>query len=142
MIRSILSILFLFIVLFACIQESELKPIVPESLIHSNSSKIWILDTVIKNDSIISPMLLSHKTTLTFFEDGEIFFQTYKNLGSTQGIKGRYTITIPSDSILHLSFSENDSKYFYIKQASNTSLKLQQKSENINWYLKAYQKPF
>ena len=72
--KVIISISLLFI-LYGCISESNLKPVIPMQIIHSNSSKVWVLDSETVGKDEKTPEIQDFKTAFIFYSDGEFIEQ-------------------------------------------------------------------
>jgi len=134
-------------VLTSCINPEEMKPIIPNRIIHSNSSKIWVLEEKSVNGEVVSSSLLNKKTTFTFFDDQEVILQPYVKLGSALGRKAYYTLTISKnrkDTLLSFSFSNGNKWEFHVHQLSTKKMTLERsiEGEKEQWKLESYSKPF
>lgn len=149
MVRSllILKILCSLLILTGCIHPEEMKPIIPNRIIHSNSSKIWIVEEKSINGEVTSSPLLNKKMTFTFFDDQEVILQPYVKLGSTTGRKAFYTLMISKnkkDTLLSFSFSNGNTWEFSVHDLTTKKMSLQRILEEgkEQWELKSYSKPF
>lgn len=139
--------LCLSLLLSACINEDSLKPIIPEYLIHNNSSKIWLLQKIEAENSILKPVLKENTTTYTFFEDHDFYVQQLIHLGSHEGTKGSYTLSFRNegDTALVMYLPDASQKIFKVLSLTVDELHLQlldtiDKKEE--WFFKSYTKPF
>ena len=132
-----------------CISESSLKPILPMQLLHSNSAKVWVLESKLVNDIETTPTTRDFKTAFILYNDGEFIEQKMVHLGSSKGIIGNYNLSISpetQDTIFNLNYRGNESKSFQLKNCSSSSMLLQQVElhdsiESSLWELKTLPKP-
>lgn len=118
--------------LSACINTDNLKPLVPEYLLHANSSKVWLVENITQNEKIISPLLKERKLTLTFFEDRSVYFQKLIHLGSHNATKAIYSLRIndaQADTTLSFYFEKEEAMEFQVNYISHKKLILTQKHE-------------
>lgn len=130
--------------LAACIDESELKPIVPISLIHANSAKVWLLDEVeYANGEIVKQQIHQNKLTYTFFRDYSYVTQKLIHFGTSIGEKGSFNLSIErSDTILRLDQKKKGKEVFKLHRLNHLEFYFQSvKSQNI-YRLKSYPNPF
>lgn len=146
--KTTLSILTLLLI-FGCISESNLKPILPTQIIHSNSAKVWVLESEIVNNEEKAPRTRDFKTAFIFYSDGEFIEQKMVHLGSNKGKQGVFYLTISSqteDTVFSLNYKNNEYKSFHLKKCSSKELHLEE-VENIDtltnsyWILKTLPKP-
>lgn len=142
-----LKILSLSFLLLACINEESLKPVMPEFLIHNNASKIWLLQKIETDDTVLEPVLKENTTTYTFFEDHDFYVQQLIHLGSHEGTKGSYTLSFRNegDTALVMYLPDASQKVFKVLSLTVDELHLQlldtiDKKEE--WFFKSYTKPF
>jgi len=130
--------------LTACIDESDLKPIVPFSLIHANSAKVWLLDEVeYANGEIVKSQIHQNKLTYTFFRDNSYLTQKLIHFGTSIGEKGSFNLSIDhSDTILRLDSKKKGKELYKLHKLNHIEFHFQSlKSQNI-YRLISYTNPF
>ena len=131
----------------ACISKDNLKPIVPGYVIHSNSSKIWLVDQLIEEDKNLAPKLNERKTTFTFFEDNTVFVQPLGKLGTHIGEKGSYSFNFEpnaQDTLLRIYLENKEHIKFQVKSITDKKMNLLFTADEVTqeWRLISYPKPF
>lgn len=132
-----------------CISESSLKPILPMQLLHSNSAKVWVLESELVNDIEKSPTTRDFKTAIILYDDGKFIEQKMVHLGSSKGNIGNYNLSISleaKDTLFNLNYRSSQTKTFQLKDCSSTSMllkeiELQDSIESSFWVLKTLPKP-
>lgn len=140
--KLLITILFSLLI-SGCISESSLKPVVPMQIIHANSAKVWILESLIVNQVEKSPQTRDFKTAYIFYENGEFLKQKMVHLGSNKGEKGNFSLTIlpeHQDTILYLNYKDRSKKSYYLKLCTSKEMRLQE-SENVNLTFKTLPNP-
>lgn len=136
------KVIYFFIVIFLtnCINKDSLKPILPSHLLHSNSSKVWVLNQHILNKNEVSPSLRENKKALILFDNLEFIEQELIHLGSNIGRTGQYSLALTenSDTIFNLFYSDSKSfikyKVKYISVKELTLLKSESDSSEVLFY--------
>lgn len=132
-----------------CISESNLKPILPMQIIHSNSAKVWVLESKIIENEETAPKTHDFKTTYIFYNNGEFLEQKMVHLGSKKGLQGVYSLNITpenQDTLFRLTYKSRVNRTFYLKSCSSEKMILQEaeidaiKKDNF-WILKTLPKP-
>lgn len=142
-----LFVIITLVVLQGCIAKSNLKPIVPGYVIHSNSSKIWLVDEIIESNKNLAPLLKERKTTFTFFEDNTIFIQPLGKLGTHVGEKGSYSFSFEpkvQDTLLAIYLENKEQIKFQVKRITDKKMDLIFTADEVSqeWRLISYPKPF
>lgn len=146
--KVIISI-FTLILFFGCISESNLRPIVPTQIIHSNSAKVWVLESEVINNEELVPKTRDFKRAFIFYSDGAFIEQKMVHLGSSKGKKGTFYLTISpetQDTIFSLNYKNKEYLTFNLKKCSSKKLELEQTDNsdslsNRYWVLKTLPKP-
>lgn len=128
----------------SCIDESQLKPVVPFSLIHGNSSKVWLLDEIeYPSGEVLVSQIHQNKLTYTFFSNQSFVIQKLIQFGTPLGEKGTFNCYIDQqDTIFRMDYKNRGKELFKIQKLSNESFYFQSlKSENI-YRLTVYSSPF
>lgn len=94
MVRLITYSLLFFMASTSCIERDQLRPMVPEFLLHAHGSKVWVLQTHLINDEDVMTIRKESTPTLTFFDNGEVYEQELINLGGPYGLKSIYSLRI------------------------------------------------
>lgn len=118
-------------------------------IIHSNSSKVWVLESEIVNNKEKSPKTRDFKTAFILYDDGEFLEQKMVHLGSSKGKQGNYSLSITpktEDTVLRFNYKSSDYKTFHLKKCSSKELLLKKVENNDSttisyWTLKTLQKP-
>jgi hypothetical protein len=118
-------------------------------IIHSNSAKVWVLESEVVNNEEKAPKTRDFKTAYIFYSDGAFIEQKMTHLGSSKGKQGVYYLTISSeskDTIFSLSYKNRENKTFNLKKCSSKELLLKRSldndsTENSYWTLKTLSKP-
>jgi hypothetical protein len=132
-----------FLLFSACIDEADMKPVVPYSLIHGNSSKVWILDEIVEKDgNIKSNQIHQNKLTYTFFDTNYFALQKMIHFGTPVGQKGTFTCYMENgEVILRLDFKKKSKELYTILLLENHTFEFKSlTSENI-YRLTAYSLP-
>lgn len=127
----------------ACIDEADMKPVVPYSLIHGNSSKVWILEEIIdKEGETRSNQIHQNKLTYTFFDSNYFVLQKMIHFGTPVGEKGSFSCYLENgEIILRLDFKKKGKELYTILLLENHTFEFQSlTSENI-YRLSAYSLP-
>lgn len=147
--KIVLSILTLFLI-YGCISESSLKPVVPMQIIHSNSAKVWVVESRVENNEEKAPKTRDFKTAFVFYSDGEFIEQKMVHLGSSKGNQGVFYLNISSksqDTVFSLNYANNEYKTFHLKNCTSKELRLKEvlSTDSISdryWVLRTLPKPF
>lgn len=142
-----LKVLSLCLVLCSCINEDSLKPVIPEYLIHNNSSKTWLLYKTEQDGVVLKPVLKQNTTTYTFFHEHDFYIQQLLHLGSHKGSKGSFTLSfrVDGDKSLVLYHPDASIQEFTVLHIDEKEMHLQLTTgvlEKEKWFLKSYPKPF
>jgi hypothetical protein len=133
-----------------CISESSLKPIVPMQILHSNSAKVWVLESNVVNDVEKSPRTRDFQTAFILYNDGEFIEQKMVHLGSSKGKLGFYSLSISpetNDTLFVLNYKKNNQNMsFHLKKVTSMEIYLeevvqQDTDEQRFWTLKSLPKP-
>lgn len=119
-------------------------------IIHSNSAKVWIVESRIQNSEEKAPQARDFKTAFVFYNDGEFIEQKLVHLGSSKGKHGVFYLNISSesqDTVFSLNYANNEYMTFHLKKCSSKELRLKEvKSTDSNsdnyWILRTLPKPF
>lgn len=118
-------------------------------IIHSNSAKVWVLESEIVNNKEKAPQTRDFKTAFILYSDGEFIEQKMVHLGSSKGKQGLFYLKISpetQDTVFSLNYKNNEFKSFHLKKCSSKELLLE-KIENTDsptsnyWVLKTLPKP-
>lgn len=118
------------LILSACAEEKDrsLIHINKESILHDNSSKIWVVSKVLDKDKNISQQKL-HKTDVAiFFKSGKVYFQSMASLGYFPERRGKFILSKDSKT-LNLDF-EDEKWNFNIMEISAKKIKLKSKKRS------------
>lgn len=118
-------------------------------IIHSNSAKVWVLDSDIVNNEENAPQTRDFKTAFILYSDGEFIEQKMVHLGSNKGKQGDFYFNISSetqDTIFSLNYKNNKYKTFHVKKCTSKELHLKEVDNadttlNRFWILKTLPKP-
>lgn len=80
----------LLFLLLACQSRTELKKIDPYILLHDNSSKVWFVDEMIRDNKDYTPFLFRNRLLIVFHENRNAYFYRIKDLSSKGGLKSMY----------------------------------------------------
>lgn len=140
--------IFIFIILFvtssSCIDESQLKPVVPFAILHGNGAKVWLLDeTELPNGEILSNQIHQNKVTYTLFQDQSFVIQKLMHFGAINGVNGGFNCYIgKGDTIFRMDVKNKGKELFNVLHLSNENFEFQSlKSRNI-YRLRVYSNPF
>lgn len=139
---KLIAVISLLLILFSCIDEAELRPVVPEQLINSNSAKSWVKTGHILGNKNSAPRLNELRETYTFYYDGTFRKQQMIHLGSSKGRVGRYNLGITKkvqDTFLRLYFNHAEDIEFQIKHIDSRNLILEK--DSITWVLETLEPP-
>lgn len=118
-------------------------------IIHSNSSKVWVLESEIVGEDEKTPEIQDFKTAFIFYSDGEFIEQKMVHLGSNKGKQGIYYLNLSSktqDTVFSLNYKNNEYKTFHLKKCTSKELHLMEvekedSTTNRIWILKTLPKP-
>lgn len=118
-------------------------------LLHSNSAKVWILESNVVNGTEKCPRTRDFKTAFILYNDGEFIEQKMVHLGSSKGKLGVYSLNISpdtNDTLFNLSYRNNQTKSFHLKKCSSMEISLEEivisdTIESSFWTLKTLPKP-
>ena len=65
----------------SCTSSIKLDSVDYETLFNDGNSKVWLINKVVYNDAVISPLKTKDKDILTFFEDGTCQQISLKEIG-------------------------------------------------------------
>lgn len=107
----------LFLSLFSCgPSDGELLRYSRECTLHDNSSKIWVVNKVLKRGKNYTKMLLHEKDAAIFFKNGNVAFQPMNTLGHLPKEYGK------------MFMNENDSTLLIAWDKENWSFVIQEMS--------------
>ncbi len=96
----IVRILLLFLLVSACEQSNEtIIRISKENLLHDNSSKIWVINKVIKKGVNYGKQKLTQKDVAIFYKSGKVFFQPLSTLGNFPDRFGKFFLSSDNQSL-------------------------------------------
>lgn len=118
-------------------------------IIHSNSAKVWILESKIVNNEEKAPKTRDFKTAFIFYSDGAFIEQKMTHLGSSKGKQGVYYLIISpesKDTLFSLSYKNRENMSFNLKKCSSKELLLKKSPDTDSipdtyWTLKTLPKP-
>lgn len=118
-------------------------------IVHSNSAKVWVLDSEIVKKEEKAPQTRDFKTAFVFYSDGEFIEQKMVHLGSSKGKQGIFYLNISSetqDTVFSLNYKNNQYKTFHLKKCTSKELYLKEVDNadstlNSFWKLKTLPKP-
>lgn len=118
-------------------------------ILHSNSAKVWVLESNIVNGIEKSPNTRDFKTAFILYNDGEFIEQKMVHLGSSKGKLGVYNLSISpetSDTLFKLNYRNNQNKSFHLKKCSSKEIHLEEVDlqdtvQSSFWTLKTLPKP-
>lgn len=134
-------VILLTLLLGSCINEGDLRPVIPIQLINSNSAKTWIKTGHLIKNKNTAPRLNELRTTYTFYHDGTFREQQMIHLGSNKGRVGRFNLSITKqqDTLLRLYYHLAEDVEFKIKHIDSRSLKIQR--DSVLWILETMEPP-
>lgn len=151
---KILISISLIVLFVSCINQGDLKPIVPLYIIHANSSKVWVLDELWKGNTNTAPTLQNQKKAFIFFDNHNVYIQPYIYLGGHKGKKAKFSLKIDKeykDTVFTLEYKNDvtlNFKLIKITQKSMRLLKIENKYERQRasssevWVLNTLPNPF
>ncbi len=125
----------------SCINDSSLKPVIPNNIINANSAKTWVNTREIVKGVDKTPLMNELRTTFTFYENGTFREQKYAHIGSSLGKKGRYSIAISTstDTVFSFFYSTSETINFEIKNIDLEKMSLV--NDSLNWTLETLKPP-
>lgn len=134
-------IILLSLLISSCINERDLRPIIPIELINANSAKTWIKTGHIVKNQNAAPRLNELRKTFTFYHDGTFREQQMIHLGSNKGRVGRFNlgITKQQDTLLRLYYHLAEDIELQIKHIDSRSMKIQK--DSATWILETMEPP-
>ncbi len=124
------GLLLLFVFLFSCKTDTDqtLIRINKESILHDNSSKVWVISRVLQKGVNVAKTKFNQKDVAIFFKSGKVFFQPISSLGNFPERGGSLVLSEDSQS-LFLDFG--DEKWdFTVKEISSARLFLKHRKES------------
>ncbi len=139
--KKILCIALVSFSFMSCINDSSLKPVIPNNIINANSAKTWVNTSQIEYGVDKTPLMNELRTTFTLYENGTFREQKYAHIGSNLGKKGRYSIAIPTptDTIFTFFYSTSETVNFAIKHLDLEKLRLV--NDSLQWTLETLKPP-
>ena len=119
-------------------------------IIHSNSAKVWVLESNVVNGIENRPKTRDFQTAFILYNGGEFIEQKMVHLGSRKGKIGVYSLSISpetNDTLFVLNYNKNNlKKTFSVKKISSmeiylNEILLQDTIESSSWTLKSLPKP-
>ncbi len=114
-------------VLFGCNNDSDrtLIHISKESIIHDNSSKVWVIAKVLDKGVNVSQPKFNKKDVAIFFKSGKVYFQPISSLGNFPDRGGFMELSENSEE-LFLNFSD-EKWHFQVEEVNTSCIKLKYK---------------
>ena len=81
-----------FLLFSSCTSNVELIPVNYSSLFNDENSKVWIVNKVVYDSAVISPVDNIDKSLMIFYYNNHCDFIALKNLGRKPAIKGFYNL--------------------------------------------------
>lgn len=104
--RTALLVLLMFI--FGCSDDSSVVKIRINSLLHDDSSKVWMVESELINGEEHAPENINFRTVITFYEDFKFAEQPLNTLGNRPPVYGIFEVGNQNETILFLhNKSEN-----------------------------------
>jgi len=120
------AIFLVLSILFSCTADyAEIRKINRESLFHDNSSKIWVINKVLKKGVNYAALKLKNKDVIIFYSSGRILIQPLKTLGTFPSKTG--TLNISSDSKSCAFLFPKEKWTFKTIKISSSQIKLKSK---------------
>lgn len=111
-----------------------------KDLICDQSSKIWIIDEQVVEDSIISPEERNEKMAISFYSDGKFFMQNMMDLAFLGPMHGTYKIK--DDKILLRLSTIKAPQTFEVIHANKDSVVFENRASNGSINMKMRLVPF
>lgn len=90
--------IFVFVIIAfifnACVHDYQYKRIEPYYILNDNSSKVWLIDQMYKNNKNHAPLSLKYKTLIVFHDSRNCFLYQVQDLGENPGKKATYSLDI------------------------------------------------
>ncbi len=104
--------LFLSFALFSCenTDVSDLLQVNKEHILHNNSSRIWIINTVTKKGIVHTNNKLTQKDVMVIFESGKAIIQPIATLGN---YPEKFGVAIVSKDSKELFIDFKDEKWYF-----------------------------
>lgn len=121
--------LFFFISSCQEVSEERLIQINKESILHDNSSKVWVISRVTDSGTNVTKLKFNQKDVAIFYNSGTVYFQPISSLGYFPE-RGGKTFLSEDSKTLFLKFPD-EKWYFTVEQLSSQriALKHQKKSD-------------
>lgn len=119
-------------------------------IIHSNSAKVWVLESNVINGVEKRPKTRDFQTAFILYNDGEFIEQKMAHLGSSRGKLGVYSLSISpetNDTLFVLNYNKNNlKKSFKFKNCTSQEISMEQvllgdTIQSSLWTLKTLPKP-
>jgi hypothetical protein len=129
---------------FSCIDESQLKPVVPFSLLHGNGAKVWMLEEIeLPSGKIVIQQINQNKTTYTLFQDQSFVIQKLMHFGTANGQKGGFNCYVDKgDTIFRMDIKNKGKELFNVLHLSNEKFEIQSVKSRKIFRLNVYSSPF
>lgn len=127
----LICFLILFLVLNGCTWDTKLEPINEYALIHDNSSKVWMVNRLLKGDKDFTPLQFEYRQLIVFHKTSNAYFYTMRNLGEKPGAKMYFWLDRSKDE-----FGFRDSKHeflFSISRISRSKIILKPKKKSYKY---------
>ncbi len=131
--KKTLFLLFVALITYSCVQDSHLKPIVPNYLLHDNSSKVWVINHVFFDGKDEVPMSFKYKTMLVFHKSGTIKIYKINDISANTAKVGKFDFSVDPKKI-RIDYN-NEKVIFEIESISEEKVKLKSiRSKNKHQY--------
>lgn len=89
----------MILLLTACVHDYKLKPINHYDLFHDNSSKVWLVNHLYKDNSDHAPLSFDYKEVIIFHKTKTCYVHKIKNFGNKPGRKADFYIDMNKKEI-------------------------------------------
>ena len=83
----------------SCVHEYQYKRVEPYYVFHANSSKVWVINHIYKNNIDLSPLSLKYKKVFIFHKSGAFYEYDIKQLGEKRNYSGLFYLNIEDKKI-------------------------------------------
>jgi hypothetical protein len=118
-----------------CTLNTKLSPVNLTSFLNDNSSKIWVIDQKWKESANVAPSELNQKFALVFYVSGNVILQQISELGTSNCLRGTYTMDSEKKKI-ELDFGQEHWSFKVKVNSINSMIWLPLKTSQLKYKMK------